>query len=359
MWDTIYNFTEFLWGTPLLILMVGIGLYLTIRSGFFQILGIGTWMKRTLGEVFSKKSRDGNGNGQLKPFQALSAVLAGTVGSGNIAGVASAIAIGGPGAVFWMWIITIVGMMIKMVEVTLSVAFRKKNDSGEYYGGPMYYMKNGLGKIGAVLAAVYAVALFIMVLADACFVQPNTLAVCVNDVFSVPLLITGIIVVAISFIVIMSGGIKKIGDFCGKMVPPMIMVYIVGCRVLTKQMRYFIHSYQATALFDNRKYNILLFVFIYRIAVLGQRVRQLCSKTAVCHLVITYINLYIENFETGQVCLQGVEFPLWIVTDQCERLHPIRAHVKPFAKVTPVPANRCNGALETGLGTMIKRNSFI
>ena len=232
MWDTIYNITEFLWGTPLLILMVGIGLYLTVRSGFFQVLGIGTWMKRTLGELFSKKSREGNGSGQLKPFQALSAVLAGTVGSGNIAGVASAIAIGGPGAVFWMWIITIVGMLIKMTEVTLSVAFRKKNESGEYYGGPMYYMKNGLGKIGGVLAGIYAVALFIMVLADACFVQPNTLAVCVNDVFSVPLLITGVIVVAISFIVIMSGGVKKIGDFCGKMVPPMILVYIVGCPIV-------------------------------------------------------------------------------------------------------------------------------
>ena len=212
MWEALYNVTEFLWGTPLLILMVGIGLYLTIRTGFFQILGIRTWMKSTLGELFSKKTREGNGSGQLKPFQALSAVLAGTVGSGNIAGVASAIAIGGPGAVFWMWIITIVGMMIKMAEVTLSVAYRKKNESGEYYGGPMYYMKNGLGKIGGILAGVYAVALFIMVLADACFVQPNTLAVCVNDVFSVPLLVTGIIVVVISFIVIMSGGVKKIGE---------------------------------------------------------------------------------------------------------------------------------------------------
>lgn len=234
MWDALYNVTEFLWGTPLLILMVGVGLYLTIRSGFFQIAGIPIWFKQTVGELFSKSKTDETSrDGQLKPFQALSAVLAGTVGSGNIAGVASAIAIGGPGAVFWMWVIAVVGMMTKMVEVTLAVAYRKKNEeSGEYYGGPMYYMREGLGKVGGILASVYAVALFIMVMADACFVQPNTLAVCVEDVFSVPLLVSGIVVVGISLVVILSGGLNKIGDFCGKMVPPMIIVYIIGCIVV-------------------------------------------------------------------------------------------------------------------------------
>jgi AGCS family alanine or glycine:cation symporter len=232
MWAALYDLTDFLWGTPLMLLMVGVGLYLTIRSGFFQIFGIGTWMKHTLGEVFTKKANEHGGEGELKPYQALSTVLAGTVGSGNIAGVAAAIAIGGPGAVFWMWLIAIVGMMTKMTEVTLAVAYRKKSPSGEFYGGPMHYMRAGLGKAGGIMAGFYAVALFIEVMADACFVQPNTLASCVNDVFGVPLLISGIIVAGLSVIVVLSGGIKKIGDFCGKMVPPMIIIYIVGCLVV-------------------------------------------------------------------------------------------------------------------------------
>ncbi len=232
MWQALYDLTDFLWGTPLMILMVGVGLYLTIRTGFFQFLGIPTWWKQTVGEVLGgTKDADGTvkKEGELKPFQALSTVLAGTVGSGNIAGVAAAIAIGGPGAVFWMWVIAFVGMMTKMAEVTLSVAYRKKTPDGEYFGGPMHYMREGLGKIGKVLSIFYAIALFIEVLADACFVQPNTLATCVNDVFGVPLIVSGIVISAVSAIVVLSGGVKKIGDFCGKFVMPMIIIYIVAC----------------------------------------------------------------------------------------------------------------------------------
>ena len=232
MWSALYDLTDMLWGTPLMILMVGVGLYLTIRTGFFQFLGIPTWWKHTVGEVFGgRKSPDASKKheGELAPFQALSTVLAGTVGSGNIAGVAAAIAVGGPGAVFWMWLIALVGMMTKMAEVTLSVAYRKKTPDGEYFGGPMHYMKDGLGKVGKILAGFYAVALFIEVLADACFVQPNTLATCVNDVFGVPLIVSGIVISVISAIVVLSGGVKKIGDFCGKFVMPMIIIYIVGC----------------------------------------------------------------------------------------------------------------------------------
>ena len=232
MWQVLYDLTDFLWGTPLMILMVGVGLYLTIRSGFFQFLGIPTWWKHTIGEVLhGDKSDDAKQKheGELKPFQALCTVLAGTVGSGNSAGVAAAIAVGGPGAVFWMWLIALVGMMTKMAEVTLSVAFRKKTPDGEYFGGPMHYMKEGLGKIGKFLAGFYAIALLIMVLADACFVQPNTLATCVNDVFGVPLIVSGIIITVLSTIVILTGGVQKIGDFCGKFVMPMILLYIVAC----------------------------------------------------------------------------------------------------------------------------------
>lgn len=129
MWEKIYDITDFLWGTPLMILMVGVGLYLSVRSGFFQITGIPIWWKKTIGEIFGKTKSDSHENmgGEMKPFQAMSTVMAGTVGSGNIAGVATAIAVGGPGAVFWMQLIVLVGMMTKMAEVTLAVSYRKKS----------------------------------------------------------------------------------------------------------------------------------------------------------------------------------------------------------------------------------------
>ena len=205
------------------------GLYLTIGTGFFQIRRFGTVLKKTIGEVFQKENESTRGEGQLKPYQALSTVLAGTVGSGNIAGVAAAIAIGGPGAVFWMWVIALVGMMTKMAEVSLSVAYRKKGANGEYYGGPMHYIREGLGGgLGKFLGGFYAVALFVLVVTDACFVQTNTLATSAQETFGLPLLVSGIILVAISIFIIVLGGVERIGDVCGKIVPPMCILYIIG-----------------------------------------------------------------------------------------------------------------------------------
>ena len=229
MFDKLVSITEFLWGTPLMILMVGVGLYLTIGTGFFQIRRFGTVLKKTIGEVFQKENESTRGEGQLKPYQALSTVLAGTVGSGNIAGVAAAIAIGGPGAVFWMWVIALVGMMTKMAEVSLSVAYRKKGANGEYYGGPMHYIREGLGGgLGKFLGGFYAVALFVLVVTDACFVQTNTLATSAQETFGLPLLVSGIVLVAISIFIIVLGGVERIGDVCGKIVPPMCILYIIG-----------------------------------------------------------------------------------------------------------------------------------
>lgn len=233
MFKELVNVTEFLWGTPLMILMVGVGLYLSVRTGFFQLTGFGTVWKKTLGEVFKKDNESQKGEGQLKPYQALSTVLAGTIGSGNIAGVAAAIAIGGPGSVFWMWVIALVGMMTKMAEVTLSVAYRKKGENGEYYGGPMHYIKEGLGgTAGRFFGGFYAVALFILVVTDACFVQTNTLATSAKDTFGIPLIASGIILVVLSIFIIVQGGVKRIGNFCGKVVPPMCIIYIVGALVV-------------------------------------------------------------------------------------------------------------------------------
>lgn len=230
IWNRIFSITEFLWGTPLMILMIGVGLYLSLRTRFFQITGFPVWWKHTVGEIFAKR-RNGHGNqaGEMNAFQAMTTVMAGTVGSGNIAGVATAIAAGGPGAVFWMWIISLAGMMTKMAEVTLAVAYRKKNEQGEYYGGPMHYMKAALGKTGAVLAGLYAAALLVEVLADACFVQTNTLAVCVNDVYGIPMLYVAIAAVGLSALIIFTGGVRRIGDFCGRIVPLMVAVYIISC----------------------------------------------------------------------------------------------------------------------------------
>lgn len=234
MFQAIYDFTDMLWGIPLFVLVAGTGLYLSIRTGFFQITGIKTWWRKTVGEVFGKKAKElkadgAAGEGQLTPWQAITTVLGGTVGAGNIAGVATAIAVGGPGAVFWMWLIAILGMLTKMAEVTLSVKYRKKDENGEYYGGPMHYMRSALGKFGAVLAVIYGVALFLDIATDACAIQVTTLAECVNGVFGVNTLIVAAVVVAVSLAIILSGGVKKVGQISSKIVPPMVIIYFIGC----------------------------------------------------------------------------------------------------------------------------------
>jgi AGCS family alanine or glycine:cation symporter len=149
------------------------------------------------------------------------------VGSGNIAGVASAIAIGGPGSVFWMWVISFFGMLSKMVEVTLAVHFREKEEGGDFHGGPMYYIKKGLGKNWSWLAFIYAIALLILVITDATFVQPNTMATAIEATFGTPTWITGT-VAAVLILVITLGGLTRIGAFCGLLVPPMCIIYIIG-----------------------------------------------------------------------------------------------------------------------------------
>jgi AGCS family alanine or glycine:cation symporter len=211
-----------------MVFMVGIGLYLTIRVGFFHFTHIRYIYRHTIGAMFgkNKKSLDGL-EGNMTPFQAISAVLSGTVGSGNIAGVASAIAIGGPGSVFWMWVISFFGMITKMVEVTLSVHFREKEENGDFHGGPMYYIKKGLGKNWSWLAFLYAIALLILVITDATFVQPNTMATAINTTFGVPAWICGA-VAAVILLVVCIGGISRVGQFCGLIAPAMCVVYIVG-----------------------------------------------------------------------------------------------------------------------------------
>lgn len=145
---------NFVWGIPAIICIIGVGLYLSIRTGFLQVRKFPLAMKLTVGKVFEKKEAK---KGAMTPFQAVCTALSATVGTGNIAGVAGAIAIGGPGAVFWMWVSAFLGMCTKFSEVTLAVHYREKNQHGEYVGGPMYYIKNGLGKGWKWLAVLFSV----------------------------------------------------------------------------------------------------------------------------------------------------------------------------------------------------------
>ena len=172
---------NFIWGVPAMILLMGVGLYLSVGTGFVQLRKFGAAMKVTLGRIFK---RDEAGKGALTPFQAVCTALAATVGTGNIAGVAGAIAIGGPGAVFWMWVSALLGMCTKFAEVTLAVHFRERNKDGDYVGGPMYYIQNGLGRKWRWLAYAYA-----LLGALACFgigntTQINTITVAVGSVLT-------------------------------------------------------------------------------------------------------------------------------------------------------------------------------
>lgn len=147
MTETIANINSalngFIWGVPAMVCIIGVGIWLSVRTNFIQIREFAHAIKVTIGRMFHKGEAE---EGSVTPFQAVCTALAGTIGTGNIAGVAGAIAIGGPGAVFWMWCSALLGMCTKFSEVTLAVHFREKNSEGDWVGGPMYYIKNGLGK---------------------------------------------------------------------------------------------------------------------------------------------------------------------------------------------------------------------
>ena len=224
----------FIWGVPAMVCIIGVGLYLSIRTGFLQLRKFGYSMKCTIGRVFEKKQA---ADGSLTPFQAVCTALAATVGTGNIAGVAGAIAIGGPGAVFWMWISALLGMCTKFTEVTLAVHFRERNDKGDYVGGPMYYIKNGLGKKWMWLAYLYAFFGVCTVFGTGNATQVNTITAAVNtalinygllstDSTAGSNLIIGVFICIIVALILI-GGVKRIGRVTEKLVPVMALLYIV------------------------------------------------------------------------------------------------------------------------------------
>ena len=224
---------DFIWGVPAMICIIGVGLYLSLRTRFLQIRRFPYAMKCTLGRIFKKEEAS---DGAITPFQAVCTALAATVGTGNIAGVAGAIAIGGPGAVFLMWISALLGMCTKFTEVTLAVHFREKNKDGDWVGGPMYYIKNGLGQKWIWLAYLFAIFGVLTVFGTGNATQVNTITTAINsallnyhvisdgNVKTVSLVIG--IIIAILVALILLGGIKRIGNVTEKLVPVMAVLYI-------------------------------------------------------------------------------------------------------------------------------------
>ena len=225
---------NFIWGVPAMICIIGVGLVLSFRTRFLQIRKFPYAMKVTFGRMFKKREAS---DGAMTPFQAVCTALAATVGTGNIAGVAGAIAIGGPGAVFWMWISAILGMCTKFSEVTLAVHFREKNVHGDLVCGPMYYIKNGLKKHWHWLAYLFSAFGVLTVFGTGNATQVNTITTAINTALmnyhviskdAVPTvnLVVGIIL-AVLIALILLGGIRRIGQVTEKLVPFMALVYIV------------------------------------------------------------------------------------------------------------------------------------
>ena len=225
---------NFIWGVPAMICIIGVGLLLSVRTRFIQIRKFPYAIKTTIGRMFRKKDAS---DGAMTPFQAVCTALAGTVGTGNIAGVAGAIAIGGPGAVFWMWCSALLGMCTKFSEVTLAVHFRERNAAGDLVGGPMYYIKNGLGKKWQWLAMLYSLFGVLTVFGTGNATQVNTITAAINTplkefgilssgAVSTVNLIIGI-VVAMLVAMVLLGGIKRIGSVSEKLVPFMALFYVI------------------------------------------------------------------------------------------------------------------------------------
>ena len=230
------------WGPWMLLLLVGTGVFLSARVGFIQFTRFGHAMKNTIGKVFQKQTA---GKGEVTPFQAMTTALAATVGTGNIAGVTGAIAVGGPGAVFWMWLSALFGMVTKYAEVVLAVRYRERNEKGDWVGGPMYYIKNGLGPKWNWLAMLFSLLGALAAFGIGNMTQVNTIAGSINNaidafggntaassivLFDQTVPVSSIVIgmlVAVIVALTLFGGIKRIGSVTEMMVPFMAAVYIV------------------------------------------------------------------------------------------------------------------------------------
>lgn len=226
-WITKINgiINDFVWGPIMLTLLVGTGIYLTIRTRGIQVTKFGYIMKNTLGTLFKKSTKDHGGN--LTPFQAVTTALAGTVGTGNIAGVIGAIFVGGPGAVFWMWVSAFFGMCTKYAEIALAIKYRVVEADGTHKGGPMYYIEKGIGKSWKWLAMVFAALGGLASFGIGNIAQSSEIAGAMSGIFGLDPMITGILLAVIVAVVVL-GGVKRIGQVTSYMVPFMALFYIAA-----------------------------------------------------------------------------------------------------------------------------------
>ena len=226
------------WGWPALILLGATGILMTVLTRFFQISHWGHWWHNTLGAIFRDKHViTHTSDRQISQFQSLCTALAATVGTGNIVGVAGAIATGGPGAVFWMWVIAFFGMMTNYSENVLGILYRRKDEHGEWHGGAMYYLRDGLGAkkgcktVGAVLAVLFSVFCLLASFGIGNMSQVNSMVSNVNNAFGIPKIAVGIfLVIAVGLVVI--GGLKRVAIVTEKLVPFMVILYFIGSIII-------------------------------------------------------------------------------------------------------------------------------
>ena len=225
--DTIQNFVTWLngivWGVPMIVLILGTGLYLQIRLRWLPLRKIGYGFRM----IAKSRKADDMAEGEITPFAALMTALSATIGTGNIAGVATAIALGGPGAVFWMWMTAFVGMATKYAEVVVAVHYRQKDDQGDHVGGPMYAIKNGLGPRWGWLAAAFALFGGLAGFGIGNMVQANSIAEAMETAFGIPRWSIGLILTVLTGAVVL-GGIRRIGAVAEKLVPAMAICYIIA-----------------------------------------------------------------------------------------------------------------------------------
>ena len=217
---------DFVWGPIMLVLLVGTGIFLTFRTGWIQVRWFGYIMKNTVGSLFSRKGSKDHGS-NLSPFQAVTTALAGTVGTGNIAGVTGAIFAGGPGAVFWMWLSAFFGMCTKYSEIALAMKFRDTDASGIHKGGPRYSIENGLGKNWKWLAVIFAILGGLASFGIGNIAQSSEIAGSLNGLFGLEPLVGGIILTVVVGVVVI-GGVKRIGQVTSLLVPFMAVFYIIA-----------------------------------------------------------------------------------------------------------------------------------
>ena len=217
---------SFVWGPIMLALLVGTGVFLTFRTGWVQVRRFGYIMRNTVGSLFRKKGQTDHGS-NLSPFQAVTTALAGTVGTGNIAGVTGAIFIGGPGAVFWMWVSAFFGMCTKYAEIALALKFRDTGADGVHKGGPMYYIENGLGKSWRWLAVVFALLGGLASFGIGNIAQSSEIAGAVSGLFGLDTMLTGVALTVLVGVVVL-GGVKRIGQVTSLLVPFMSVFYVAA-----------------------------------------------------------------------------------------------------------------------------------